>query len=68
MQKLKNNEARPKFTDSYFKKACISQIFVFHVVLVPVVCVFPTKCFKLIQSNLASKYFNFIAIFRRQTL
>ena len=24
MQKLKNNEARPKFTGSYKKKACIS--------------------------------------------
>ena len=22
VQKLKNNEARPKFTGSYFKKAC----------------------------------------------
>ena len=32
------------------------------------VCVFPTKYFKLIQCNLASKYFNFIDIFVSQTL
>ena len=31
-------------------------------------CVFPTKYSKLIQCNLASKYVNFIVIFRNQIL
>ena len=44
-------------------------LFVFHVVLVPVVCVcvFPTKYLKLIQYKLAYKYFNFIIIFGSET-